>query len=376
MMRITTTAPIPRGTDWLQLLTGRDRGVDSMREVWKEGGIDTVWFSRGAWAFHAVALALQEKLKRPPSIWFPDYFCHQPLQALGGTDARVVFYPVNSALEPDWELCSKLASAEKPDLFVLVHYFGYAADAARARLFVQEAGALLLEDAAHAIGPSAGIGQTGDFVLYSLYKHCALPDGAALQVRDSETVVAGFLNVLSETARGPAPSPVSWLAKRALQSVLPGIGNVRNTPSDLDDDPGTVAPDVTPAMSAMSRRLLGQARDRFDRAAARRRANAAALHDLFGTADGLSPLHPDAVADSVPYRAVFRARNHDTARLWYRRIRESGNVVESWPDLPPEVLGDPATHKAALELRRTMLCLPIHADRTPHQLKAAYGVAL
>ncbi len=369
-MRVATTAPLPEFADWVQLFRGRDHGDDSLHSVWEKGIDRTVWFSRGAWALRAVARALGKALRRPPLIWFPDYFCGQPIGPLRHAGAEIAFYPVRRTLEPDWDTCDRMAERRSPDLFVLVHYFGMAADTGSARAFASRAGAILLEDAAHALAPTDRIGQTGDLVLFSLYKHLPLPDGAVLQVRSFDAALT------DETGDGIAPGTARWVAKRGLQSFLPGIGSTAASPAAFDDDPPPSDLPVTPAMSAVACRLLGGSRRRLESAAARRRDNARALFDLFDGADGLTPLNAGTGDGAVPYRAVFRAADHDAARRWYSRIRTSGNVVESWPDLPPEVRADPAIHAAAIELRNRVLCLPVHADRTPGELIAAYGAAL
>ena len=57
-----------------------------------------------------------------------------------------------------------------PDAFLLVHYFGKEADAARAAAFCREAGVLLVEDAAHALMAHGDIGRHGDAVFYCPHK--------------------------------------------------------------------------------------------------------------------------------------------------------------------------------------------------------------
>ena len=45
---------------------------------------------------------------------------------------------------------------------------------------------------------------------------------------------------------------------------------------------------------------------------------------------------------------------------FFEQMIELGCPVESWPDLPPEVIADPGCHKYAGQLRKTTVLLPVH----------------
>jgi hypothetical protein len=73
---------------------------------------------------------------------------------------------------------------------------------------------------------------------------------------------------------------------------------------------------------------------------------------------------------------VFRAETLGRAAACFEKFQAAGNVVESWPDLPPEVRAAPAAHRAALALRQTVLALPVHASWSEQELATAYGGVL
>ena len=118
------------------------------------------WFSRSAWSLVRVALWRQQETQSNDNIvWIPDYFCNSSLMPLRAFNVKLVFYPVNQKLEPDYKACRNLAENNPPDLFILVHYFGCPTPAAPAKDFCIKHNAWLLEDAAHVVRPVSGVGK-------------------------------------------------------------------------------------------------------------------------------------------------------------------------------------------------------------------------
>ena len=323
---------------------------------------DTGWAAgRSAWSLAAVAAALAERRGRAPRVLLPGWICNQSLWPLRRMGAGLLFLPVDAGGHMEW---SRAPSLGPVDMVVAVHTFGRPAPLAEARAFADAQGALLVEDAAHALGPAPGIGETGDVVLYSPHKLLALPDGAVVVMRPraEEDWAADIF-----AARTGSPvSAKKWLVRRLIQKVLPDPlrpllpqgGQV----DFLSDPPsGTLPPPTRPA--GLSRRLMGSA-DLADEAA-RRRANFAALATL------ASPWFTPG--EAVPYRFVFAPEK--PAEI-YARLRAARLPVESWPDLPPEVLADPAQAEGAVALRRSLLLLLVHGALAPGALARAYAGVL
>lgn len=330
------------------------------------------WFSRAAWAMQAVVRwreSLHEGNK--PVLWLPDYFCNQSTYPLREINARLIFYPVDMELRPDWKECRRMAALAAPDLFIIVHYFGSPADAAAARAFCDETGAHLIEDAAHALGPAPGIGERGDFVFYSPHKILAVPDGALLLMRPQDD--AGIM-------RGPAGSksaPDVWIIKRTLQKVLPkpllACRARRQKPAFADDPPYRPLP-PTPHLSAMARAMLAEATENLAVAGEARRRNWRALRQALNGLRGCRPLEINDQA--APYRFVLRCDDEAAAAALFESFHTGGCPAESWPDLPPEVWADPNRHQAAIRLRRTLILLPVHQTAEADQLIACCKKAL
>ncbi|CUW37964.1 conserved protein of unknown function [Magnetospirillum sp. XM-1] len=347
-----TGAPLPGWMD-LAALLGVATDGDVAAAPWTLPADKAVWFSRSAHGLAAIVASWRRRHGRPPRLWVPDYFCNASLDPVRRDGISPIFYPVGLDLEPDWQECRHLALAEAPDLVLAVHYFGLPAAMGAALEFCRQAGALLIEDCAHVLAPMDGVGQTGDFVLWSPHKHLAVPQGGLVVCRAPDEALAA--------PPGSSPSLRGWLAKRLIQKVAPGWllpPATRQGPQRFEDDPPEGHLPDTPTLAPRALALLAAVRPSLPRVVARRRRNALALLEVLNRVAGWEPLFDPGSA--TPYRLVMRCGSPDVASQRFEVYRGRGIPVESWPDLAPEVKAAPASHARALALRAHLLCFPVH----------------
>lgn len=149
----------------------------------ERGSYDSIFLSPatrhyrlGRYALHA-AMALAG-LGPDTAILVPAYHCRTILDPAISLGAEAVLYPLTPSLEPDYaELERRLAArpSDAPALraLVLVHYFGWPQDMARARAWCDQRGLRLIEDCSHLIwGPKGGVlpGSLADYAAASPYK--------------------------------------------------------------------------------------------------------------------------------------------------------------------------------------------------------------
>ncbi len=358
---MSTAAPLPRLASLLAAACSVVPDGDALAAPWRPAGAGhhrARWFSRSAFAL--AGLVAQRRIAMggaDPVLWLPDYFCNQSSGPARLAGAQVVHYPISGKLEPEWAACRQLAATRSPDLFVLVHYFGWPADGVAARVFCDAVGAALIEDAAHVLVPVGGIGAQGEAVFYSPHKLFALPDGALLLSREA----------LDLAVPSVSPSPWPWLIRRLLQTAMPRFlraATTRRRLPEFDRDPPFVTLPETSAPSRLA--LSSMARVDPVAEAVMRRRNAG----LWAAAlAGRSDLRPFLDAGpGAPYRFVAEATAGSAAAL-YDGYRARGCPVESWPDLAPEVLSDPAHHAVAIGLRRRLLFLPVHSGVTGDDIR-------
>lgn len=349
---------------------------DDLASPWKRGSERAFWFSRAAWALK-ILVHWCEQTKRPekPVLWLPDYFCNQSTLPARDAGARLIFYPIGADLEPNWDACKSLLKSDKPDLFVLVHYFGKPANGARARSFCDNVGASLIEDAAHVLGPLDGIGSYGDFTFYSPYKTFSIPDGAVLLVRDNPA--ADSISKIIRSLPKDAPPSWPWRVKRALQKVLPTSlleKRARARRPSFDDDPPLTRLLPTPQLSHASRRMLANQGPKMSEIAIARKSNSKALRAKIKASPEGRPLINTVQEGPAPYRFPMLYNDQERARSLFNFLSEKGCPIETWPDLPPEVIASPDMHTQAFKLRMTTIFFPVQQSADTDQLTECCSV--
>jgi dTDP-4-amino-4,6-dideoxygalactose transaminase len=377
MSVLPTAAPLPGwgllGETLVDFLACKKPDMARLSGPWTGDGDRAFFFSRASWALRVIVDA-HHNGDNVPCLWLPDYICNQALVPLRETETSLIFYPVDETLAPDWAACEELVESTPPDFFTLVHYFGYGGPLRQARQFCDAHGAALIEDAAHVLARDGGIGGAGDYTIYSLHKHLPIPDGGLLVTGKN----AGQIGRAAQALPLGSPQGTGWLVKRVLQKILPSLapGFRSGAALGFDQDPADSASPQQSILSPLAARLLARSTSTLAATANQRRINDQIVRAALAGASGIEPFFPSADDHTAPYRAVFRADKPEQARYWFERIREAGGLVESWPDLPPEVLAAPERHRAAIALRQTILTIPINADMAAETLKSVYRSAV
>jgi len=254
-----------------------------------------------------------------------------------------------------------MAATEKPALFVLVHYFGQPAETGEAVTFCRETGAKLIEDAAHAAGPSAGIGAAGEFTIYSPYKIFAVPDGGLLLMKDEKN--REVMKAVITEMGGGSPGAYTWALKRLAQSAFPSVVSWlvnRRVKVAFGDDPPEIPLPHTPSLSSAARRMLARIGATMNEVTHKRIDNGQYVKQALGNLPDCQPLFSGHGEGDTPYRFVLRFDESQAAAKFFSDKRAVQCPVESWPDLPPEVRAAPEHHQPALRLRDTLILLPVH----------------
>ncbi len=356
--------PEPKLSDARHLLKFRWNQPDAdFLNPWLRQGDSALFMSRCGWAMAVVADVVALSRQRPANVLVPEYYCDQALFQLRSRGHHLAFYPVDQSARPDWGQIEPFES--KTDVFILPHFFGHANDAASARAFCDRSGALLIEDCAQAICAAPGIGEFGDFVIYSPWKIFPIPNGCVLVIRPDANVSAKKVEDCLNKLGQAYPLGLGWLK----QAVNANARRILNSPSSLPygdfyADAATVpmpkrpraAPYVVPLLAAF---------DVTD-AAERRRNNDAAIRAFFSGFPGWKPWFPASAPG--PFKSLFRLENQDQLLAACHALRNVGVAAEGWPGLPPEV--DKKTSVAGA-LRATILHLPCHQGLTPDRITKA-----
>lgn len=376
-----TYAKLPKILDICKAMTLPKSSTENLSAFWSTSENSNYWFSRSAESIAFLAEAYKERYKVSKlSIWVPEYFCNEALQFLRRNEVDIVFYPVDLCGMPNISEFQTIDSSNKPDIFVIVHFFGSPSDSNQIEKFCKKNQSWIVEDAAHVLEPNFGIGGVGDFVIYSPHKHFAIPDGAICIARingPSSLLNDEFKNILENLyLKLVSPdkfinnSTLLWILKRIFQKF--GIRVVSSAKPYIEMTPKhshlEVYGDQKPfsSMTGFAKNMLAHELKRVDEDRGHRLLNMAKWADFFNkNSSGAARIVNSNIG--TPYLCCVEFDDISLASSMYKKLQISGLPVMTWPDLPLEVssLGDKS--KANL-MRLTRIFLPVHTYITKENI--------
>ncbi|MCW7462950.1 GNAT family N-acetyltransferase [Leptospira limi] len=224
---------------------------------------------------------------------------------------------------------------------------------------------ILVEDCAHVLKPIKGIGEKGDFVLYSPHKHLPIPEGAALIIRNSGPSQIEWkdedTHQIVKLSKGHYLKVkntrfylLTWFSKRLAQKI--GIRSRNSNVPNYNEDSlnQTVA---YPLMANVSKRFLISALSSIGEVV-RHKFQIQRIWDA--VLDEFIPIQSERSESYIPYLTEYNFPNLEIAKANFERLYSLHYPVSVWPDLPPEIRSNPLYYKSSIHLRETSFYLPTH----------------
>ncbi len=345
---------------------------------WLKSKSKFIWLSRSTYSLAYIAeLRRMQFCKQYINIFVPDYFCNAALTLLRNKNIRLHFYNIDSNLNPDKRSVLELKSEIKPDIIIQVHYFGKEADTQYLYNISKECNSWFIEDATHILLPYGSIGERGDFILYSLYKHFPIPDGALL-VFNSKFSISNFkkseknlLNYINQPRsdliiENRLLFTFKWLIKRLLQTTL----NLNK--SHFKDRPNQEKIPLRvsgPKINNLSLAILNYSILDLEKIIEYNQNIKIKLTRALKILGNKSILND---FENVPYFLTF---NPELSSLDLKELLINQKKIWKelpflfWPDLPPEVMNNYSSHSQANYLQKTTVFLPLHQSLRKISLK-------
>ena len=345
---------------------------------WLKSDNKFIWLSRSTYSLALIAELRRINFpKKDLNIFVPDYFCNAALTLLRKNNVNLHFYNIDSDLKPNKNSLLALKAKIKPDIIIQVHYFGKEADTQYLFDLSKECNSWFIEDATHVLVPYGSIGERGDFIMYSPYKHFPIPDGALL-VFKSKLNFSNFKKyeqIIFDYINEPRPNLVvekrfififKWLIKRFLQSSL----NLNN--SNFIDSPNQKKIPLIVSghkINNLSLSILKYSILDLEEIIDYRHKIKIKLSKALKRL-GNKSINNDF--QFIPYFLIFTPglSSLELAKLLNNQKKIWIELPYLfWPDLPPEVLNNYSSHFQANCLLNSNVFLPLHQSTRKSSLK-------
>ena len=376
-----TNKPLLNFTEIFSLLFPKRINKSKILDLWCKKNEKATFLSKSSWSLALICLLKKESKNSDISIWIPSFFCNESLSILRSTKTKIVFYPISENLEPNYDLFNELKEKNgKPDIFLLVHFFGKPVKTIRTSDFCRSNNAWLIEDAVHCLSPSKEIGNKGDFILYSPHKLLPIPNGSVLVARTkgpskiSNEIIEKALDkyerkrLLNSNNIYKKHNTFFWILKQVL--MILGARRYIKYPFDIfkNNHNSIIA---SPEISYISLRLLSILKNKFRSIALKRKYNYMLWENHF------SQLGINSYFNSIekigfenfnwtPYLYSIENKK-DLILKTYNDLNPKKYLPSTWPDLPPEVLNNKDYYFNAINKRNSMFHIPLH-----HSIKNSF----
>jgi hypothetical protein len=376
-----TYAPIPKWRNILAALINPPLPENILNYSWVSNNERSYWFSRTSWSMYAIVkFRLSVNHSSQVNVWLPDYFCNESTVAIRSLGVKLSFYPILSDGMPDLVVCNKMLDDLHPDVILYVNYFGESFFSKGLSDIALKTNAWLIEDSVHCLKPEKGIGEHGDFVIYSPHKLLAIPDGGLLVIRPNgpSKIKSDFLDefafdsLYNSIINMRKPSNLfsfKWLFKRIIQKF--GLHFFRKKNKFKRDSHSIDIRNLPhPKMSWLAQKLLSNFSD----------LETEVLHRKKIQQEWKESLNDNKIFESenirisriyhIPYEAKIISNDSIVAEKIFDLLQQYNIPASLWPDLPPEVLDNPYTHKIAIEMSELNIFLPVHSSINEKKLVA------
>jgi lipid II:glycine glycyltransferase (peptidoglycan interpeptide bridge formation enzyme) len=383
-------APIPTWKDLISILLLKRNSESQLASIWSKPDSITGWLSKSSWSLALISLWKYNSFDtKKNAVWYvPDYFCNESLTQLRITNSKIIFYKINEDFSPNIEDCNNLSKDNPPDIFLFVHYFGQYILPIQAKEFCRKNKTWLIEDATHLLLPVRGIGDFGDFLIFSPHKHIPIPNGAILSVNINEK------SILNNSEKKIIENPNTWISQLSndlnlkkiicdinqfesstwiLKRILQKIGFNTSSKIDFDEKININNSKIKskPKLSFLSKLLLPSLISKINSTSNIKQTNNLIWKFFFSESfdyQDFGILSPDIYYsdNATPYMSIFKINGK--CEKVFDKMKADKLPVCSWPDLPPEVFQNKERHKVAIEKRNNYVYLHIHSNLDIYKL--------
>lgn len=323
----------------------------------------------------ALYLSLQLLSQGKAKKWLiPSYGCLSFFQTIRDANVAYELYPLNKALQPDFDFLKERLLQGDIEGLLVVHYFGFKTNLEPLKPLLAERGITLIEDCAHLpISPDLSIpSMEGEAQVYSLRKWFPVPHGGALVLKSPQAINGkGFSSGLARLVFKFLLYRMEGFLGLNLRNRLLSSIRIAQFLEQRDAKNNRYDQFADFKLSAFLRNRLPS----LFMIRNQQRENYAILSEIFKGHKRLSPLQPILEEEICPYTYPLLTEPAERDRVYKKCLRKGIPLRIYWRFLPQEVLED-SRFKTTNSLAERILCLPVHYQLKPEEVRAiGYQVA-
>ena len=326
MKRTLWPVPLP---EFVETMTAFFETPQPGANGWEVPGYSPpAWFAGGAAILGYICKGIQADLGRKVTLMLPAYFCGQSLRHVRSSGVRLLFYPVDKELNPDYQWIIAKLTTEEVDVFLHVHYFGLIVKQDQSKVICDNYNIIMVEDCAHIAHPSVGGEWKGDYLFFSPHKYFPIGAGGVLYSSIGKVTFPQHAHVASSIVWFFVKLLRRWmlLMKKPRKKIEWGIV----WSSNVEELPSSSAPRFVKNMTySLSRDCQKLADCRL--------LNLQRLMGVLGRYQGWTPIIDYSGKSGIPFTLGMRCETEPMARSRYLSLAEAGCPVFIWPDLPSEL---------------------------------------
>jgi hypothetical protein len=351
---------------------------------WRREYEKTWLLSRSTWSLVILVLLRRTKSgKRRIKILVPSYYCGSTIAIIRKLNVEITYYEIDEFLAPKKKVLIELLKSYAPDIVVLVHHLGNAQRLLDLEFVFSKYDTWIVEDATQCFLPTDEMGKFSHFILFSPYKFLPITYGAILImtkkgnetglndqlftyfieriIREySDSIQSSFTQLLNQS---------KWLVKHLFRFLI--------SSSKSNSTFTSIAAEFTkiesPKVSWFNRKLFQIIMNDIENIKKQRITNLCVLQKLLNVKKYQSFLSIEFMQFilgevqtkqllPITFPIVFNSEE-DAERVFSNLIQEEVQV-NTWPDLPKEVMDNSKYFKTANKMRMQIVHFPIHQSIT------------
>jgi len=322
----------------------------NIHRPWAMDNFQFKWFSRSTWAIaQIVALRYVSKNNQRIKILVPDFFCSSALEKIDTTIADILFYTPNEELKLNVTELQEQIIQVKPDILLVVHYFGRNNEVKTISKVCNEFNVWLVQDCAHVFLPNSDMEIVGDFAFFSPYKHIAAPSGSLLILNENgpskiSKNIFDLMPIVEKNIKNNIKSikyDLMWIIKRVIQT----IGFDKDKFFFQKNEKEVLPNSQNKNLSNFSKAMIMSHIKMLETYKANKVNCNTTISNILKNIYG-DEIYIDSEIES-DYLLLLRCKSEEVSKKIYYEILTAGLPVIRWPDLPSVVRNEQNKYQEA-----------------------------